>query len=365
MTSPTPAISIVSNGGSEIVASHGASIKKEESSEVASIDALAASPLVHAVVLNWNGADHTVQCVAALKRQTTPLKILVIDNGSTDDSCERLRQSGLDVHVLPENRGFAGGMNVGIQMALDQRAEFVWLVNNDAYPEATCLETLLGRMRRSDTAMVTPKILGLDGEDQTTGGLVDWRDGRLSTLMTHEIPAERTDGRWIVGTAPLVRASALRAHGLFDEGFFAYYEDIDLSVRFSRAGALLEVEPAAVVLHHGGASSGGSLSPLFEYLMIRNRWLFLSRNTPRRSHRVRWYRYLAGALRAASIYDQKQRPAICTAVLAGVSAARTGSFGRPGQLDRVLRLERILFTAPWKSARMLELVARGLERLRS
>ena len=276
---------------------------------------------------------------------------------------ERLRGLGEGLHALPENRGFAGGMNVGIQVALDQGAEFVWLINNDAYPEPDCLEKLLVRMQRPETAMVTPRILNPDGTEQTTGGLVDWQHGRASGLKTPEIPSEHVDGRWIVGTAPLVRASALRAHGLFEEGFFAYYEDIDMSVRFSRAGAALDVEPAAIVHHQGGAASGGSLSPLFEYLMIRNRWLFLSRNTPRRGHRARWCRYLADALRMASTHDLRQRPVISTAVLAGVSAARTGRFGKPGALDRVLVVERILFRAPWQSARVLDLAARGLDAL--
>jgi GT2 family glycosyltransferase len=106
---------------------------------------------VLAVILNWNGGDYTLTCIRHLLNQSgADADILVVDNGSTDDSLERIRASGLPVRVSPRNAndGFAAGMNVGLQTAQDESYEYVWLVNNDAFAAPTCLAALIARIER-------------------------------------------------------------------------------------------------------------------------------------------------------------------------------------------------------------------------
>src|SRR5215471_7567054 len=105
---------------------------------------------VLAVVLNWNGGNQTWKCIEYLLRQEPQRPdIVVVDNASTDGSLERLRGAQLPCTFITfeKNKGFAVGMNAGMQKALEQGYDFVWLVNNDAFPAADCLAILLDRMR--------------------------------------------------------------------------------------------------------------------------------------------------------------------------------------------------------------------------
>ena len=119
------------------------------------------SPVL-AVVLNWNRADLTCTCVShVLAQRGADADLLVLDNGSTDDSVGTIRASGLDVAVtaLDRNCGFAAGMNVGLQHALDHGYEFVWLLNNDAFADPHCLATSPGPAARAP-ASPSPRPAG-------------------------------------------------------------------------------------------------------------------------------------------------------------------------------------------------------------
>src|SRR5579863_8615618 len=98
-------------------------------------------PKVSVIVLNWNGGNDTVGCLSSLQRLNYEnCSVIVIDNGSTDDSPALIREAFPDVELLEtgQNLGFAGGCNVGIRRALAQRADFIWLLNNDTtvHPDA-------------------------------------------------------------------------------------------------------------------------------------------------------------------------------------------------------------------------------------
>jgi len=98
---------------------------------------LNAPPQVCCVVLNWNGWADTLECLSALKECRYPsLTIIVVDNGSTDDSAARIKSAHPDILVLESgsNLGFSGGNNIGIRHALATGANYVWLLNNDTKP---------------------------------------------------------------------------------------------------------------------------------------------------------------------------------------------------------------------------------------
>ena len=111
-----------------------------------SAPSLLGPPRVFAIVLNWNGLEDTLRCVESLGRTSyQPLTVLVVDNGSRVSPRERLTAAGAAVELIenPRNLGYAGGNNVGIRIALERGADFVWILNNDALVEPETLSRLI------------------------------------------------------------------------------------------------------------------------------------------------------------------------------------------------------------------------------
>jgi len=125
---------------------------------VISVDA---TPKVSCIVLNWNGWEDTLRCLAALEDTTYKnLQMIVVDNHSTDDSVERIKNAHPDTLVIEAsaNLGFAGGNNLGIRYALENGTEYVWLLNNDTVPAASALSELVSK------ALADRRTAGLLGQ---------------------------------------------------------------------------------------------------------------------------------------------------------------------------------------------------------
>lgn len=327
-----------------------------------------ASASVFAVVLNWNSAAYLEKCLAHLGSQDwAGYELLIVDNGSTDDSGRVLDDLPLpNVRRLETNLGFAGGMNVGLEAALASSAEFVWLLNVDVFVSSNCLKLLVDTMEADETlGMVAPKLLSLDGTEQHAGGRVDWHTGRHELLTSDAFGQRAASDYWLTGTAPLIRVSALRRTGLFDPNFFAYWEDVDLSSRILRNGYTLKSVPAAVATHVGGGTSV-HFSPFVEYLQARNRWLFLSKNAPTGSRLARWLRVSADLQKRAALLGQLGKPAaVSDAILAGLSAAARGDFGKPQQLAQARLFERLCASHPWRASELMTVAANLIDRRES
>src|SRR3989338_2406156 len=217
---------------------------------------------VSVVIPNWNGQQELPACLDALKAQSLQAEIIVVDNGSSDGSKELLYGYYPKVTVipLPRNIGFAGGVNVGLRYATDAGHDFTALLNNDAIANKNWLEGLVEAMEASPRAgIVTSKMISDTGEylDST---------GELYTIWGLPYPRGRREastGKYddqkevfgASGGASLYRHKMLAQIGLFDEDFFAYYEDVDLSFRAQLAGWKVLYEPAAIVRHHIGSTS--------------------------------------------------------------------------------------------------------------
>lgn len=249
-------------------------------------------PLVAAVVLNWNKAGESAHCVVALRGQTHPnLRVIVVDNGSPEDSLGPLHDLDAPFLLLRNgaNLGFTGGVNTGIRRALSEGADFIWLVNNDAAPAPDALELML-RSFQADAGigLASPTIRNGDAGDEVEfcGGL--WEAGAFHTTddaATYEHWREtRPRQIWLVGTALLLRRELVEAVGLFDDRFFAYWEDNDYSVRSIRAGYRNVVVPGAVVRHWSGLpkTDPGTKPPHYYYYMARNEIVFLRKHVPLR-----------------------------------------------------------------------------------
>jgi GT2 family glycosyltransferase/SAM-dependent methyltransferase len=217
---------------------------------------LVAAPRVAVVVATTGEHDLVEGCLAGLATQTRPAdQIVLVGNGAPAGFLAGIRRRHPDVTVveLPRNTGFAGGYNAGIRAAA---GEFVAIVNDDAIPEAGWLEELL-RVVHADQAAGVVACTVVDAGD---GVSVDSQGlGLALDGMSRQVrPRAGAPARPLLasGCACLFRRAALDEAGLFDERFFAYCEDADLSLRLLWAGYHTTLAPAAVVRHHGSAATG-------------------------------------------------------------------------------------------------------------
>lgn len=217
------------------------------------------------VVLNWNGIDDTEACLVSLLAQDyNNYKIAIVDNNSSDDSVERLKAleqshgNSLVCIYNEDNRGFAGGVNTGIRYALENDFDAVALFNNDALAEQRWLSPLVAEMN-DEVSVVTGLLLHADGKtiDSTGDMYSTWG---MPGPRKRDAPAkEAPESSYVFsasGGASLYKTSLFREIGLFDESFFMYYEDVDLSFRAQLAGHKVYYTNKAVAYHKQGASSG-------------------------------------------------------------------------------------------------------------
>lgn len=246
------------------------------------------------VVLNWNNAPDTLECLHSLALTTYPnLQVIVVDNGSSDASVPVLRQQFPTLALIETgtNLGYAGGNNVGLRHALAQGAEFIGILNNDTVVDPGFLEPLLTACGAGPApAVTTPLICEYGRRDViwSLGARIDWRVGGTTRLHAGEPRAAYAGAApcevdSISGTAFLAPRQVFETAGLLDERFFLYYEETDWCLRARDAGYAMRAVPAAVVWHKVSASLGQS-SPMTDYYMLRNQLLFISR------HRRGWSR---------------------------------------------------------------------------
>ncbi|MDP3766842.1 MAG: glycosyltransferase family 2 protein [Dehalococcoidia bacterium] len=240
------------------------------------------TPSVTAIVLNWCGEDVTRECLQSLLVADYPsLTILLIDNGSPDGSGERLHAAFPGVAYLQTgaNLGYTGGNNAGIRWALEGGAEQVLVLNNDTVVEPAAVTHLVeAAAGGARVGAVVPKILHYAAPDRIWfgGGVMS----RIRGLGLHERRGERDipmadeplrDVTFVTGCCCLFSADALRRVGGFAEDFFAYIEDVELSLRLSRAGYRLLYQPAARVLHRVPLHDGAAPTPFQILHRDRNR----------------------------------------------------------------------------------------------
>ncbi|MGE3542177.1 MAG: glycosyltransferase family 2 protein [Candidatus Tectimicrobiota bacterium] len=250
------------------------------------------------IIPNWNGRDLLIPCLDSLLTQSErDFTVTVVDNGSTDGSCELIRHRYPTVHVIARDRnyGFTGGTNPGMQDAIAHGAQYVALLNNDAiadqhwlrylvttadqYPQLGCITSKILQAQEARTIDSTGdfySIWGLPfprGRDEVDSGQYD--TALYQAVFTGS------------GGASLFRTHMLREIGLFDQDFFAYYEDVDLGFRSQLAGWQAAYEPRAVVYHRMHATSA-RLPHFMRYHSHKNALYVYHKNMPARL----WWKYL-------------------------------------------------------------------------
>lgn len=242
-----------------------------------------ASPQVAVVLVNWNGPNETLACIRSLASSELPVwRIYVVDNASSDDSVERLRQATPEIRLVraERNLGYAGGFNLAWPTALRDGADYIWLLNNDTLVSPTCLRHLLEAAENVGTAVLSPQIRYHDRPDQAwyLGGRLDWRmktshltdrSGGWGAEGLRPVPVE-----WATGCSLFVPGEVLEKIGGMDERYFLYLEDVDWSLTARRKGVGIYTVPQAII-YHSLASSVKRLDPWhLHYYSWRNYYLF-------------------------------------------------------------------------------------------
>jgi GT2 family glycosyltransferase len=217
-------------------------------------------PLVGCVILNWNGWRDTVACLDALRSiEYSRMLIVVVDNGSTDDSISRIQAAHPAVRLLQtgKNLGFSGGNNVGIRDVMRQEVKYVWLLNNDTEPAPGVLRALVRTAEADSTVGAVGSVLHYASDPQKVQA---WGGGWINLwygYSSHATAPPKGGGRldFLTAASILVRRRALEEVGLMDDRFFLSWEDAELCFRLRRNGWSLGVAPGALVLHKVGATT--------------------------------------------------------------------------------------------------------------
>jgi GT2 family glycosyltransferase len=247
------------------------------------------------VVPNWNGLDYLSECLNSLEQQSLKTHIIVVDNGSVDGSVGLIEKYYPRVELIKhsKNKGFAGGINPGFKRAIDMQAKYVATFNNDAVADRDWLKSLAEHLDMNDNVgIATCKLLVADGKklDSTGEAYTYWglpypRGRGESDINKYD---NQTDIFAASGGASLYRVATLGKIGLFDEDFFAYYEDVDLSFRAQLAGWHVHYVAEAVAYHQIGGTSK-KLKGFTTYQTMKNLPLLLQKNVPRRYlFRIGW-----------------------------------------------------------------------------
>jgi GT2 family glycosyltransferase len=242
------------------------------------------------ILVNWNGWRDTVRCIESCENLTYPnFEIVVVDNGSTDDSVDRIRKHSpsLDLIETGSNLGFAGGNNVGIHIAMNMDASYIWLLNNDTIVDPAALNALVNVLHAdSSVGLAASKIYYQDKPNTLwyAGGYLSPTSGWSRHRGVDEIDEgqydELTAVEFATGCSVLARASAAASIGPMDERYFLYWEDVDWSERARRAGWRVVYVPNSRIWHKlGGSTTSGRRHIQWRY-EGRNRLLFYRRHRP-------------------------------------------------------------------------------------
>jgi GT2 family glycosyltransferase len=276
------------------------------------------------IVLNWENYADTSRLLEGFDRFESDIDIRVVDNGSTDDSVKRLESDGRNVITLESNRGFAGGMNAGIRVALEDGADAVLLLNNDIIIDEPFISDLSACLTQSDSiGAVTPAINSPDGSSWFRTASADLQTGKSYRCESTSLNGNCLKTYYIPLACTLIDTSVFDDIGLLDDSYFLYKEDVDFAVRAAEYGYQFVTDVSITVKHESGSSSDEATK---RYYGIRNRLIFANKfGLPR----LKFYTFFAYRFVESLVgCIVKQEYSAFIAVLEGVLDGLRGQTGK-------------------------------------
>ncbi|RMG82608.1 MAG: glycosyltransferase family 2 protein, partial [Chloroflexi bacterium] len=252
------------------------------------------------IIPNWNGKHFLQTCLDSLRAQShSPIEVIIVDNASEDGSQAFIREHYPEVRLieLPENRGFTGACNAGLEAA---KGEYVALLNNDTEVDSQWAAAIVDAFERHpEVGIIASKMLLFNQRDHIhTVGDYFTTDGRAGNRGVWEQDTGQYDEEAYVfgacGGSSAYRKTLLDQIGLLDDDFFFLLEDIDISWRAQLTGWRVLYTPKAIVYHHLSATGGGKTASYYDG---RNSIYVLVKNLPRALWRRYWRQIMARQLR--------------------------------------------------------------------
>ncbi|MCQ2001761.1 glycosyltransferase family 2 protein [Arthrobacter zhaoxinii] len=257
-------------------------------SEISSVERTADTTAV--IVVNYASSSLLRENLAPLSREDPNLLVVVVDNFS--DCAERralgdlARAEGWALVCLPDNRGFGAGANAGAARAAGMGVGAFLILNPDARISASHVRRLRARVDAEPATLVSPVVLKPSGDPWFTGSDLYLDTGQVAASRHRSKYPGRRHTQWLSGACLMIHAEFWHKLGGFDEEYFLYWEDIDLSWRATAAGAVLLVDSKALAVHDVGGTQrperhnhgGRGKSTLYYRYNARNRLLFAARN---------------------------------------------------------------------------------------
>jgi GT2 family glycosyltransferase len=293
-------------------------------------------PKVAVIILAYNGCELTCACLDSLRASTySQREIWVVDNASTDGTAEAVRSAYPEVRwvALPDNRGYVGGNNAGIQAASAAGADLFFLVNNDTLLDPACLAELVQAQQRHPRAgLLGPMVYTWDQPPliSSAGGQVDWRHADAVNIGLGEpdqgqFPERVVD--FINGCGLMVTRQVVDQVGLLDERFFLYWEETDWAARVRQAGLECWFVPAAK-MRHKAPIRVPAFNPTTLYYVTRNRLLYMALHAPWPAKPLTVVRALRGAWQGIGQHQRAGRWAHACATQLAIRHAFSRRWGR-------------------------------------
>ena len=242
-------------------------------------------PKIFVIILNWNGKEDTLACLESLEKVNMPYSLIVVDNGSNDDSVLAIRNTYPDI-ILLENRknlGYAEGNNVGIRWALKNGADYLLILNNDTIVDPNILEGFLSTYESTPLASILGGKTYLMKDPcrlDHLGGKWNSRTGTFDLIGSNEMGENWMKPfplDYVCGCALFAKAEVFRKIGVFESRFFLFWEESDFCRRAKKEGFLSYFAPNAKLWHKVSASFTGGKAHT-TYFWWRNRLFFMERN---------------------------------------------------------------------------------------
>ena len=281
--------------------------------------------VVSIITVNYNGLVETCALIDTIPFNDNSLEVIVVDNGSKENEADLIARRYPHVKTIrsEENLGFAGGNNLGIR---ESKGKYLYLINNDTVFEAFNVQPLIERLNSSSAiGIACPKIrfawepnpiqyagyTPLSAVTLRNQAIGYGEEDRGQYNQPHPTP-------YAHGAAMMIKCEAMKRVGLMPDCYFLYYEELDWSMMFSRAGYQIWYEPACTIFHKESCSTGAD-SPLKTYYVTRNRFLFAKRNV-KSAHRYLSFAYLFAVVGIRDIITNalKRRPDLIKATLTGI-----------------------------------------------
>jgi len=244
------------------------------------------------IIINWKKYELTKNCIISVLDSTHKnFKIIIVDNEFQKNRfCEFDKNNKIHIIENETNEGFARANNHGIKYSIKNGFDYVLLLNNDTLIKNNLIELLLKQAFKLNQKILQPLILNFDGSKiWNAGGTINNFFGSFQTNKKGKsfknFKSNRAYTDWFTGCSVLIKSEIFNDIGFFDERFFAYYEDIDFSIRLKARGYSIALMNDSYLQHFESASSKssnqieGNLSPYVHYLNIRNHILLLKKHS--------------------------------------------------------------------------------------